>query len=48
MGSQELADRCAQWAQREGILERVTEEQFADIAKAFMAGYAYGMHLNQG
>lgn len=42
----QLAERVAGlvtgWAQREGILARTTPDQFADIAKAFMAGYIAG------
>jgi hypothetical protein len=34
-----MADLFTEWAQRERILPRLTEEQCADLAKAFMAGY---------
>jgi hypothetical protein len=37
-----IADLFASWAQREGILPRVTEEQCRDLAKAFAYGYACG------
>ena len=37
-----IARLFASWAQREGILARVTEEQFKDLANAFMYGYACG------
>lgn len=33
----------AEWAQREGILARVTEDECADLARAFMMGFAYGV-----
>ena len=35
-----MADLFTEWAKREGILSRITEEQCRDLAKAFMAGYA--------
>lgn len=45
-GTTELADRMSakllDWAQREGILERVTEDQFRDLAKAYFAGLRAG------
>ncbi len=37
-----VASLFAAWAQREGILARITEDEAADLAKAFITGYAYG------
>ncbi len=37
-----IAELFASWAEREGILARVTREQCADLAKAFAYGYAHG------
>lgn len=37
-----VAGLFASWAQREGILARVTEKECADLAKAFMYGFACG------
>lgn len=34
----ELAGEFSEWASREGLLARVTEEQCADLAKAYIAG----------
>jgi hypothetical protein len=34
-----MADMFARWAKREGILARVTEDQCADLARAFGAGF---------
>lgn len=41
--AEEAADGCAAWAEREGILGRVTEAQFRDIASGFMAGFGLGV-----
>ena len=38
----ELSALFARWAEGEGILARISEEQCADLARAFMAGYAHG------
>lgn len=38
----ELSALFVKWAQGEGILARIDEQQCADLAKAFMAGYAHG------
>ena len=45
---EKAAGLCAAWAKREGILERVTEEQFRDIAKGFMAGFGLGVQSGCG
>jgi ATP-dependent Clp protease ATP-binding subunit ClpA len=37
-----VAELFASWAQRRGILARVTESQCADLAQAFAYGYACG------
>lgn len=42
----ELSALFAKWAEREGILARIDEQQCADLAKAFMAGYAHGLRGN--
>jgi hypothetical protein len=34
----ELAESFSEWASREGILTQITEEQCADLAKAYIAG----------
>lgn len=34
-----LADLFTDWAERDGILARITEEQCADLARAFGAGF---------
>jgi hypothetical protein len=41
--SETATNELIAWAKREGILNRVTEEQFTDIAKAFMAGFGLGL-----
>jgi hypothetical protein len=46
--AESAATLCAAWAKREGILERVTEEQFTDIAKGFMAGFGLGVQVGCG
>lgn len=35
-----MADLFTEWAKREGILSRITEDQCRDLAKAFTAGFA--------
>ena len=37
------AEEFAKWLQAEGMLSRLTEEQAADLAKAFMQGFAVGV-----
>lgn len=44
----EVARLFASWAQREGILSRVTEDQCALLARAFMTGFAYGAGRERG
>jgi hypothetical protein len=39
---EEVAEMFAGWAQRAGILARITEEQCADLSRAFITGFAYG------
>jgi hypothetical protein len=34
-----MAEMFTDWAKREGLLPRITEEQCADLAKAYMAGW---------
>ena len=34
-----LADECAKWAQAEGISQRVSASEYADLVRAFAAGY---------
>lgn len=46
MKPDEMADAFAAWAAGKGILARVTGEQCADLAKAFMAGCLYAARLN--
>jgi hypothetical protein len=38
-----MADAFTQWAKQEGLLPRITEDQCADLARAFMAGCAYAI-----
>ena len=38
----ELSALFAKWAEGEGILARIDEQQCADLARAFMAGYTHG------
>ena len=45
MKPDEMAAAFTAWAAGEGILARVTEEQCADLAKAFMAGCVYAARL---
>jgi hypothetical protein len=40
----EAADLFAKWAAKEGLLARVTEDQCAGLARAFIAGWFYGQH----
>ena len=42
MSPDEMADAFAKWASEDGILTRITEEQCADLARAFSAGYLAG------
>jgi hypothetical protein len=39
-GPGEMANLTAEWAKREGILGKLSEEQCRDLARAFAAGYA--------
>jgi hypothetical protein len=41
-----LAELFTKWAENDGIMDRITDEQAADLAHAFMAGYAQGLHRN--
>lgn len=43
VGPEGLADKFTEWAERKGIRERVTEEQYADLVLAFGAGFARGV-----
>ena len=45
MKPDEMAAAFAAWAAGEGILARVTDQQCADLAKAFMAGCLYAARL---
>ena len=36
------------YAKREGLLARLTEEQFAEMAKVFMYGFACGVGAERG
>lgn len=48
MKPDEMAAAFAAWAAEAGILARVTEEQCADLAKAFMAGCVYAARVTGG
>ena len=41
--SEIAADQCVVWARREGLLGTVSEEQFTELTKAFMAGFGLGV-----
>ena len=47
-GADEFAEAFTQWAQSEGLLPRITQEQCADLAKAFGAGYLYALKTRAG
>jgi hypothetical protein len=42
-----IADAFANWGAKEGILSRITEEQCADLAKAFAAGCMYALRAER-
>lgn len=43
VGPEELADMFTEWAERKGIRQRVTEEQYKDLVSAFGAGFSCGV-----
>lgn len=47
MGDEEAAEAAelfGKWLAKQGWLERLTEDQAADLARAFIAGWLYGQN----
>lgn len=43
VGPEGIAEMCTEWARRKGILDRLTEAQYASLIDAFGAGFAHGV-----
>jgi len=44
MDDTKAAELFGEWAAKEGLLGRITEDQCADLARAFIAGWFYGQN----